>query len=368
MCRVPQKSLIGIMGAIDNDKKSEYFPAFDALRIILATVVALAHTGFPIWNQAGDFSVQVFFALSGWLIGGILLRSTPAELPKFYFHRAAQIWIPYLVAISLLVLVSLLKDHITFKWFEFIFYDLTFVYNFFGPPQLATAVSEMPLAGAGNHFWSICAEEQFYLFAPFLITLLARIGRSAWFWCLICAAALACPWWGYFGSISLGVLAAVVRAKIGDWHSRRTAVAALAVIATLGFAATYTGLAAYRIGAPLAAISIVLLFAQKGQHSRALAFLGGISFPIYLNHWLATFAINAIFSKLGLPRSAYSQVLSVILGLLIAAALFLCIDRVIKMNRDQYFTTSRGIAVAVSGFALVTVGMAGGILMTRSLI
>lgn len=345
-------------------QKSNYFPAFDALRIILASVVALGHSGMSIWPHAGDLAVQVFFALSGWLIGGILLRSKPGDLPKFYFHRAARIWIPYLVAIALLVSVSLLKDRITFKWFEFVFYDLTFVYNFFGPPQLATAILEMPLAGTGNHFWSICAEEQFYLLAPFLITILAKVGRSVWFWCLICAAALASPLWGYFGSISLGVLAAVMRSNKGDWHSRKPAMIALASVAALSFVATYLDFVAYRIAAPLSAISTVLLLAQAGSHSRALAFLGGISFPLYLNHWIATFAIHAVFNKLGLPHSIGSQILSVVLGLFIATVLYLCIDRNLKKHRDEYFTVARGKAIALCGFASVTIGLAFGLILT----
>ncbi|SHM85742.1 acyltransferase family protein [Bradyrhizobium lablabi] len=348
-----------------SEMTSQYYPAFDALRIVLASVVAIGHSGMQVWAHTGDFAVQVFFALSGWLIGGILLRSKTADLSRFYFNRAARIWIPYFVAISILITVSLLKDHITPKWFEFIFYDATFVYNFFGSPQLATATSLMPLAGTGNHFWSICAEEQFYLFAPFLITIPVFVGRSIWFWSLICAIALACPWWGFFGSISLGVLAAVVRSKIGDWQSRKTAMAVLALAASCACVATYVEFAPYRIGAPIAAISIVLLLGQKGEHSRVLTFLGGVSFPMYLNHWIATFAINGIFSKFGLQRSFYSQMLCVILALLIASVLYICIDRVIKTNRDRYFTNSKGTAVAVCGFALVAIGVIGGLLVTQ---
>jgi len=42
-----------------------YYPAFDYLRIILAIAVAASHSGLIGWNQAGNYSVQVFFALSG---------------------------------------------------------------------------------------------------------------------------------------------------------------------------------------------------------------------------------------------------------------------------------------------------------------
>ncbi|MCG2673304.1 acyltransferase family protein [Bradyrhizobium sp. GCM10023182] len=343
------------------ENKPDYYPAFDLLRISLALAVAIAHSGINVWYYTGDFAVQVFFALSGWLIGGILLRSAPADLPRFYFHRAARIWIPYAFAILLLVCVSLLKDRITPKWFEFVFYDVAFVYNFFGPPQLRTAVAQMPLAGTGNHFWSICAEEQFYLVAPLLITILAGVGRSIWFWCAVCAIALTCPWWNYFGSISLGVLAAVVRTHIGDWHSRRSAITVLTITAATLFIATYTGLVAYRVGAPLTSITAILLLAQPGRLSRLLVFLGGISFPMYLNHWVGAFVIHAAFFRLGLPTSIYSQLLSVAFGLILSSALYLCLDRVVRRHRDEYYTAQRGIAIAIWGAISVAVGLAAGI-------
>src|ERR1700716_2375918 len=156
--------------------ESKYYPAFDYLRITLAMVVAVGHSGIPMWDAAGNYAVQVFFALSGWLIGGILLRSSPSDFPTFYFNRAARIWIPYFIAIILLIGASLLKEGITSKWLEIFFFGVTFFYNFFGPPQLASSVMAMPLQGTGNHFWSICAEEQFYLLAPFLIAIPGGIG------------------------------------------------------------------------------------------------------------------------------------------------------------------------------------------------
>ena len=128
------------------------------------------HAGLAKWPHAGNFSVQIFFAMSGWLIGGILLRSEIADLPHFYFNRATCIWIPYFVAIAIIAAVSFLKENPNPKWAEIFFYFGTFSYNFFGSPQTLTHLHEMPLSATGAHFWSICAEEQFYLFAPFLVT------------------------------------------------------------------------------------------------------------------------------------------------------------------------------------------------------
>ena len=54
-----------------------YYPWFDWLRFVLANVVMLVHFGIIRgWSHAGDFAVQAFFALSGWLIGGLLLEQS----------------------------------------------------------------------------------------------------------------------------------------------------------------------------------------------------------------------------------------------------------------------------------------------------
>ncbi|WP_368509181.1 acyltransferase family protein [Aliiglaciecola sp. 1_MG-2023] len=55
-------------------------------------------------------AVDIFFALSGWLIGGILLETKRKDLPRFYFNRAIRIWVPYYIALILLLLLSLMTD------------------------------------------------------------------------------------------------------------------------------------------------------------------------------------------------------------------------------------------------------------------
>lgn len=340
-----------------------YYPGFDYLRIILATTVAVGHAGIPLWSNSGNLAVQIFFAMSGWLIGGILLRSTPDDLPRFYFNRAARIWIPYFVAIMLLMAASLLKEPITAKWLEFFFYKITFVYDFFGPPQLDRFHSDMPLDGTGHHFWSITAEEQFYLLAPFLITIMpARIGRSIWFWGILAAIANLSLYWNYFGSISLGVLAAVVRHKAGDWHNATIAKVALAIMGAALLAVTYFDLLDYRIGAPLFSLCLVLLLAQGGAHSHVASFVGGVSYPMYLNHWIGVFLANAVFGAIGLRGSLLCQVSGVVISLIVCAILYVVVDLQVRRNRDQYFTFLRGKIAAATGFALVAIGLAGGLI------
>lgn len=343
-------------------KLPRYYPAFDYLRIVLATVVAAGHSGLIVWEPAGNYAVQVFFALSGWLIGGILLRSTRSDLPRFYFNRAARIWVPYFVAIGLLMAASLLKEPVTRKWIEIFFYDVTFVYNIFGAPQLAAFKTAMPLDATGNHFWSICAEEQFYLLAPFLITILPpKIGRSVWFWCILAAASLNSAYWGYFGAVSLGVLAAVAAHHFGDWQTKPAARVALGAVFALSFTATYFALGPYRIAAPLSSITLVLFLAQAGKQSRIAEFLGGISYPMYLNHWIGIFAANALFDRIASRGTLACHITGVVAALLIASMLYLVIDQNLRRRRRHYYTPARGKSVAVIGFAFIIVGTIGAI-------
>ena len=77
----------------------------------------------------------------------------------------------------------------------------------------------MPLDGTGGHFWSVNAEEQFYLLAPLILVLLpARYGRRVITWVCIALAA----WMGKcYASIAFGVLAAVLANRYGDFYTHR---------------------------------------------------------------------------------------------------------------------------------------------------
>jgi peptidoglycan/LPS O-acetylase OafA/YrhL len=349
------------------EKSETYYPAFDYLRIILATTVALGHSGAAVWENAADLSVQIFFAMSGWLIGGILLRLKPDALPRFYFNRAARIWLPYFIAILLLVSASLLKERVSNKWLEILFYDATFVYNIFGPEQLAMYSSAMPLSGTGNHFWSICAEEQFYLLAPLLLVIAPAFGRAIWFWIIVSVLVMASPLSTNFGAISFGVLAAVSRVTLGDWHNRCQAKAILAGLATVTFFLIFFSVINYRIGAPVFSICLVMLLAHAGTHSDFAAFAGGISFPMYLNHWIGTFVAHAAFARFGLRDSLISHITGVIISIAIAIVLYLVVDRTIKINRSRYFTPGYGRFIIGLAFALVTIGLIGGFLWTGAI-
>lgn len=329
------------------------YPYFDWLRIVLASLVYWQHANVTNLVGFGDFAVQVFFALSGWLIGGILLASEPAGLPRFFFNRATRIWFPYFAAVVLLYGVAVLKEGTAPLFFRTLALDLTFMHNWFIekiPPVLAA----MPMQGTGAHFWSIAVEEQFYLIASLLLVL-TPMRRSILAWAVVSAAAIL--WSGFYGSISMGVLAAMLHRRWPDWHLGGLATALLGAVIALSGWAIWTQRLPYGQGIPFVAVAIVLILARPGRRTAPGVFAGGISYPMYLNHWTGLFAANLLVATMpGLPRLS-ALVLGFGFALLAASVAFLMIDRPVMRLRGAFYTPGRGKAAAAAAYALAALGI-----------
>ncbi len=82
---------------------------------------------------------------------------------------------------------------------------------------------------------------------------------------------------------------------------------------------------------------------------------------MYLNHWIGAFAAHAIFVRFGMRDSLMAQISSVIIALLVAAALYLAIDKNVRVRRDHFFKEKRGKIAASIGFILVACGLVYGL-------
>lgn len=335
---------------------ASYYPQFDWLRIALAAGVMLWHAKLIAWPQAGNFCVQIFFALSGWLIGAILLRTPRAGMTRFYFQRGTRIWIPYALAFALLFAVSMLRDRPSAKYYEFVFYKATFVYNLFGPSQLAAFARDMPLGGTGNHFWSICAEEQFYLCAPLLLVFLPRVGRSLWLWGALLAVSL---WIDVYASISVGVMAAIAQQRFGDLHLDPRVRFGLGAFVLIVAPLLFTDTLPYAQTVPWLSIAIVLLLAQPGKKGRIAGWLGGVSYPLYLNHWIGLFVGHSLMKRFGVSSPVVDGVVGSLLALLVAGLLYQGIDRQILARRGGWYSERAGKRFALAAYALTVVGLLG---------
>jgi peptidoglycan/LPS O-acetylase OafA/YrhL len=126
---------------------------------------AFFHASTNLW-----FGIDVFFILSGFLIGTMLLPGADGRRPsrpvRFYVRRAFRILPLYFVVLTALSRIfPLLPGQEESLVYEYVY--LTNYHHFTVPPV-------MPWA------WSLCVEEHFYLAAPILAAILARVRRPAW--------------------------------------------------------------------------------------------------------------------------------------------------------------------------------------------
>lgn len=328
-------------------------PWLDWLRFALASIVAIDHLGIVFPGPIdGQLAVSVFLALSGWLIGGILLRTPQHDLPRFYFNRAVRIWIPYACAVLMLYAVAAVREGIDGNWWKYLFYDLTFThYNFTIFPQ---AQEEMPLAATGNHYWSISVEEQFYLIAPFLLSftgILPRLLATMAFTLAIIVIGVA------FLPIAAGVAAAILQRRFGDWHLGRVGRPAVWAALILSFSVLWKFENVFLNA--FFAVMVVLALAAPGNRSRIALFFGAISFPLYLNAWIGVFAANILARKLDLPGTL-TNFLQFTLAVLAAVACWYCIDRPVRARRDIWYSSQLGWIATISAFVMVLIGWIGG--------
>ncbi len=155
--------------------------ALDGLRLLAFLLVfffhALQYSPWGHWPiiRFGYLGVPIFFVLSGFLIGGILLdlrdRERPdygfgAKLKTFYIRRSLRIFPVYYMFIGVMVVLRLLSGQDDPVARDSLFWHLTYLTNF---RSFHVGMSNIN----SGHFWSLAVEEHFYLIAP-LIVLLVR--------------------------------------------------------------------------------------------------------------------------------------------------------------------------------------------------
>lgn len=128
----------------------------DIFRGVAILLVLLFH--FNEIVPFGYIGVDLFFVISGLLVGGILVKQTDEHKKtkyfKFVLQRGFKIWPSYYIFILLNHLV-LEKD------FSF---DSLGKYLFF----------YQNYTGESSHLWSLCVEEHFYLFLPLIFIIIQK--------------------------------------------------------------------------------------------------------------------------------------------------------------------------------------------------
>jgi peptidoglycan/LPS O-acetylase OafA/YrhL len=160
------------------------FPSYEAIRVI----------------QAGSRGVDIFFAISGFLICTRLLQERQQtggiSLRAFYLRRAFRILPPYFTYLGVLAVLAVCGVLVV-EGREFLG-CLLFIRNYYGPVESHGWYT--------GHFWSLAVEEHFYLLWPlFLVTCGSRRARS-----LVVVIALAVPAWRVLDE-RFGLMSALVQ-------------------------------------------------------------------------------------------------------------------------------------------------------------
>lgn len=343
--------------AVPEHKLRDY-PVFDWLRILLASAVFWVHAGsVQHLNFAGDLFVQIFFALSGFLIGGIIIRMDRSDLPRFFYNRTIRIWVPFFAAVGLSYLVAYTKEGYSPYFWESLGYDLTFTHNFF-IQKTPEVIAALPLNGTGSHFWSIAVEEQFYLMAPMLI-IFVPLAKYWVTWVFIAILATTIGMW--YGSVSAGVLAVMLQIRFGNWHIHPLAGMILIGVGALVSVCWATGTFEYRYLVPILSIVIVLLCARPGLRTRLGIWAGGISFPMYLNHWIGLFVAGALASKVPQIGLLTADIIGFALSIFVAAFAYRLIDHNLYKYRSSLYTPALGYIAMTSAYALMALGLVLGL-------
>lgn len=277
-------------------------PALDGIRAIAILLVFYGHfIGPDIIARAG---VHLFFLLSGYLITGILareLRSTGRlSLRRFYWRRACRILPPYTLwlAVTWIVISPGSEEFGTLGALA------TFTTNYWHIFGITGSEPAWSFVAMTTHAWSLAVEEQFYLLWPLLLGAvgLRRVPRV-----LLCIAVTMLGW---------TTIAALLGA--GEQYLTR-AFEVEGVWLALGC------LAGVRWGDKNWQVPLL--------SARPLAWIGAISYPLYLWHYWGAWASFTLV-PVHLP-SIVRIPLAILLTTLMACTSYYLLERPILRWRDR---------------------------------
>ena len=309
-------------------------PGLDLLRSIAIVWVMLFHTFLigglgPDWTWLTRFGwagVDVFFVLSGFLIGSQLLRTLQRgealPLRAFYWRRAWRIVPAFAAVLAAYVAFPALREAPGLEsWWQFATFTLNLLVDY-GHNQ------------AFSHAWSLCVEEHFYLLFPLLawvatrrssaarfaglcaVLVLGGIALRAGIWLHNDAVQPPRPWfiediyyptWTRLDGLLMGVMLAALRVYRPQLWTELQARATALLFAGLATAALAfwlfrdrTGLVANAVGWPLLSLGFGLLVlsasAPQGWLGRravpGAGWLAAVSYSLYLSHKIAMHVVH----------------------------------------------------------------------------
>ena len=294
---------------------AKYRPDIDGLRAIAILSVVIFHA-FPMIMPSGFVGVDVFFVISGYLIGGIILSDLATAKFSFlqFYKRRIRRLLPALLVVycaTVLIGVAFLApddfNTLTYTLRASVLLGSNFAFaNRTG--YFDQTASTSPLI----HTWSLSVEEQFYLVIPLLLWLVGRryphsagpilIGLAALSFVATVHGAFVYPDKAFFlphtraWELFVGVILARYQLLEGTHAGTRTVIGGVGVLAiVLGIwlpddFGSLNNLVHVALACAGAAALIESGRFEPGPWSRVLSmrplvYIGLISYPLYLWHW-----------------------------------------------------------------------------------
>jgi peptidoglycan/LPS O-acetylase OafA/YrhL len=365
-------------------------PDVEGLRAVAVVAVVLYHAGLGI--RGGYVGVDVFFVLSGFLITRQLTGAVTSKgiraIPTFYAHRirrllpaAAVVVVATVVAARVWAPVLQVRGIATDAIFT-TFYGLNYRLASLGTDYQHMGLAASPL----QHFWSLGAEEQYYLGWPILIVLIGWLGRrharpllillllgvialSSYY--SVTVTAHAAPW-GYFSlhtrawELAVGALVAVATGPLARLPRRAASVLGWLGLGATGYAAVaFTDTTAFPGSAAWVPVGGAALVVAAGCGPRVgverilgeplMQCLGRVSYSWYLWHWPMLVLIPY---AVGHDLTVAERVAVVWLSLVAAVASYFAVEnpaRRLVMPNARWLGTGVALTAAVASCGALVV-------------
>lgn len=307
---------------------------------------------------SGIAGVDLFFVLSGFLIGGILIDHKTAAnyFPIFWTRRAARILPPLVLLYASYGVAVAVGARISVPWLQAwllqtpmpIYSYLTFTQNYF------MAAANSPGAYWLGITWSLAVEEQFYLFFPFIVYFLSRRAVLSIAVATILLAPMLRAYLFHFGfyvgysptparadGLMWGVVVAyAVRspaalATLRRWRPTLDVAFFIVALAEIWRPPGLSETLPYSLRSMMFAYIIARIFVSDGfmravLRTRALVFVGSISYSLYLYHQ----AVNGLMH--GLISSKAPPAVDDVKDILIAVAVLLIAGTLATLSTRYY--------------------------------